>query len=178
MVLIVVRVFKVKIAPALSNDKQKTINNKHFMLALVIKDIFLRDLERLRKEIAAYQDERKLWQVTDGISNSGGNLCLHLLGNLNTYIGAEMGKSGYVRNRNLEFSLKNIPQQELLERIDATTGVVDNALDSITDSQLQEEYPLLVYAEMTTTGYLLVSLVSHFGYHLGQINYHRRLLDK
>jgi Protein of unknown function (DUF1572) len=148
------------------------------MQAQVLKDIFHRDLERLRNEIAAYRDEENLWQVTEGIANSGGNLCLHLLGNLNTYIGAEMGKTGYTRNRDLEFSLKNIPQKELLERIDATISMVDSTLDNITDTELEKEYPLLVYAEMTSTGYLLVSLVSHLGYHLGQINYHRRLLDK
>jgi hypothetical protein len=148
------------------------------MQVQVFKKIFLRDLGRLRKEIETYQQEEKIWQVADGIANSAGNLCLHLVGNLNTYIGAELGKTGYVRNRDLEFSLKDIPRAELLEKIDQTISVVDKALDKLSDKQLDEEYPLLVYTEKTSTAFLLTSLISHLGYHLGQINYHRRLLDK
>jgi hypothetical protein len=148
------------------------------MQAEVFKKIFLRDLEKLKKEIQAYQHEEKIWLVAEGIANSAGNLCLHLIGNLNTYIGTELGKTGYIRNRDLEFSLKNIPRNELLEKIDATMKVVETTLVNLPDKQLDEEYALLVYTEKTSTRFLLLSLISHLGYHLGQINYHRRLLDK
>ena len=99
------------------------------------------------------------------------------MGNLNTYIGAELGKTGYVRHRELEFSLKDIPKAELLAKIDETISVVDKALDAVTDEQLDDEYPQLVFDKKTSTGYLLVHLTTHLTYHLGQINYHRRLLD-
>ena len=112
-----------------------------------------------------------------GIANSAGNLCLHVVGNLNTYIGAELGKTGYVRQRELEFSLKDIPKAELLSKIDETIRVVEKALNDLTDEQLSEEYPVLVFAEKTSTQYLLIHLATHLTYHLGQINYHRRLLD-
>lgn len=148
------------------------------MQVQILKTILLRDLEKLRKEIEAYQHEEKIWHVQNGIANSAGNLCLHLVGNLNTYIGAELGKTGYVRQRALEFSLKDIPKKELLEKIDTTISVVDATLNTLSDTQLHEEYPLLVYTDKTSTGFLLVSLIAHLGYHLGQINYHRRLLDK
>jgi hypothetical protein len=148
------------------------------MQVQILKTIFRRDLEKLRKEIEAYHHEEKIWHIEKNILNSAGNLCLHLVGNLNTYIGAELGKTGYVRQRELEFSLKDISQKELLQKIDATLIIVDKTLEALTDIQLEDEYPLLVYTEKTTTGFLLISLIAHLAYHLGQINYHRRLLDK
>ena len=148
------------------------------MLVPTLKTIFSRDLDRLRNEIALYKSENSLWLVEPGIANSAGNLCLHLIGNLNTYIGKEIGKVDYIRNRNLEFSLKNIPRSELLVKLDETISIVKSALDRITEEELTNEYPVLVFEEKTSTGYLLVHLTTHLTYHLGQINYHRRLLDK
>lgn len=148
------------------------------MLKETLKTLFSRDLEKLRKEIAAYQNEENLWRVEKDIPNSAGNLCLHLIGNLNTYIGAEIGKSGYVRNRELEFSQKKVSKEVLLQQIDQTIKIVENALDSLTDENFNEEYPVLVFEKKTPTGYFLVHLTTHLAYHLGQINYHRRLLDE
>jgi hypothetical protein len=148
------------------------------MLIQTLKILFRRDLNQLKRELEQYWDEAVIWQVETGIANSAGNLCLHLIGNLNTYIGGELGKTGYVRNRELEFSLKDVPRTELLTKIDDTIRVVDQALDRVTDAQLEEEYPMLVFAEKTSTGYFLVHLSTHLGYHLGQVNYHRRLLDR
>jgi uncharacterized damage-inducible protein DinB len=102
---------------------------------------------------------------------------LHLIGNLNTYIGAVLGKTGYIRDRPLEFSLKNIPRKELIEKVEATIKVVDEALNKLSEDDLAKEFPMLVFDEMTSTAYLLVHLTTHLTYHLGQINYHRRLLD-
>ena len=84
------------------------------MLIQTLKTLFRRDLEKLSHEINLYKDETVLWHIEKGIANSAGNLCMHLIGNLNTYIGAELGQTGYVRHRELEFSLKNIPRTELL----------------------------------------------------------------
>ncbi len=142
-----------------------------------LKQLFKRDLKNLRREIESYKNEENLWIVDKNIANSAGNLCLHLIGNLNTYLGAEILKTGYVRQRELEFSLKNIPKATLLQKIDETMLVVENALDSMSEAQLQEEYSLLVFKEKTSTEYFLTHLTTHLTYHLGQINYHRRLLD-
>jgi uncharacterized damage-inducible protein DinB len=147
------------------------------MLIQTLKSIFDRDLKRLRAEIDMYNNEQILWHIERNIANSAGNLCLHLVGNLNTYIGATIGKTNYVRNREREFSLKGIPKTELLKQIDQTIIVVNSSLDNLTEDDLAKEYPILVFSEMTTTGYLLVHLTTHLTYHLGQINYHRRLLD-
>lgn len=147
------------------------------MLIKTLQTLFVRDLTKLRLEIELYQNEETLWYIERNIANSAGNLCLHLIGNLNTYIGKEIGKISYVRNREREFSQKNVPRSELLSNIDKTINIVNTALDILTDEDLNKEYPVLVFAEKTTTGFFLVHLVTHLSYHLGQINYHRRLLD-
>jgi uncharacterized damage-inducible protein DinB len=141
------------------------------------RKIFARDLARLHKEIEAYKLEKNIWHIEKSIANSAGNLCLHLVGNLNTYIGATLGNSGYIRDREAEFSLKNIDKTELLKKIDDTIVVVDRSLSLLREEQLGDEYPLLVLEEKTTTEYMLTHLAAHFSYHLGQVNYHRRLLD-
>ena len=147
------------------------------MLIQTLISLFTRDLNRLKQEIAAYQNEQQIWVVDKSVSNSAGNLCLHLIGNLNTYIGAEFGKTGYVRNRPLEFSTSYVDRATLIEKIEATILVVDNALAKLTSEDLEKEYPQLVFEDKTSTGYFLVHLATHLSYHLGQINYHRRLLD-
>ncbi len=148
------------------------------MLIETLKSLFTRDLNRLRQEIELYKQDENLWKTQEQIANSGGNLCLHLIGNLNTYIGKEIGHSGYMRDREKEFSLKNIPRPYLLRMIDDTIQVVNNSLDNLDENTLANEYPVLVFEEMTSTEYLLVHLATHLTYHLGQINYHRRLIDK
>lgn len=147
------------------------------MLSETLRLLFSRDLARLHQEIAAYHDEQKLWHVEKSIANPAGNLCLHLLGNLNTYIGAELGGVAYTRHRDLEFSRKHVPRSELLANITETTRIVDQTLRHLPAEALQQEYPLLVFDAKTSTGYFLVHLTTHLAYHLGQINYHRRLVD-
>ena len=148
------------------------------MLTETLKRLFRRDLNNLRKEIESYKSEETIWVTEKGINNSGGNLCLHLIGNLNTYLGAVIGKSNYIRNRELEFSAKDIPRVELLNKIDETIITVESALEKLTDEDIDAEYPILVFDTKTTTEYLLVHLATHLTYHIGQVNYHRRLLDK
>ena len=144
------------------------------MLIETLKSLFTRDLLRLRSEIELYKKEDNIWKIEKNISNSAGNLYLHLIGNLNAHIGKEIGKTGYIRNRDLEFSLKNVPQKELLSRIDETILMVKTALDNLDEGNLTSEYPVLVFDKKTSTEYMLVHLATH----LGQINYHRRLIDE
>lgn len=139
--------------------------------------ILLADLLRLKHELASYRDEKNIWLTAPGISNPAGNLCLHLVGNLNTYIGAVLGNTGYLRNRELEFSLKDISREELLQKIDTTMGVVESSLIHLNPEQLQVEFPIVIWDKPMSTAYTLVRLTAHLSYHLGQINYHRRLLE-
>jgi len=143
----------------------------------ILKSLYNRDLQKLKVEIESYQNEESLWKIDNNILNSGGNLCLHLLGNLNTYIGAELGKSGYVRHRDLEFSLKDIPKTELLEKIESLIEIVDSTLANLSEDDLKKDYPTEALSYQMTTEYFLIHLLSHLNYHLGQINYQRRLLD-
>ena len=147
------------------------------MLIDTLQTLFERDLQKLRIEILLYKHEENLWIAEKAIANSAGNLCLHLIGNLNTYIGAEIGKTGYIRHRELEFSLRDIPRAELIRHLDDTITTVRDSLNALSESDLDKEYPILVFDQKTSVMYFLIHLTTHLAYHLGQINYHRRLLD-
>jgi uncharacterized damage-inducible protein DinB len=136
-----------------------------------------RDLTKLKLEIESYPTEEQIWKVEKRIANSAGNLCLHLIGNLNAYIGATLGNTGFVRDRDSEFTLKDIPTSELVSRIEHTIKMIQQVLPVLTQEQLTQEYPILVLKEKTTTEYFLMHLAMHLSYHLGQVNYHRRLID-
>ncbi|MCL1668258.1 DUF1572 domain-containing protein [Elizabethkingia ursingii] len=139
--------------------------------------LFKRDLLKLKTEIESYQSEENIWKISQHISNSAGNLCLHLIGNLNHFIGAITGKTGYIRNREAEFSLKNVPRTQLTEMIDNTILVIESTLSNLNEDDLKKEYPLVVFEDKMSTEFFFTHLTAHLSYHLGQINYHRRLLE-
>jgi hypothetical protein len=136
------------------------------------------DLDKLRKEVEAFADDDTFWSVSGNIPNSPGNLTLHLLGNLNHYIGAKLGNSGYVRNRPLEFSSGPQPRQELLERIDQTRSVVVDTISRLTEDDLASDYSADEGDDVRTVSAELVRILTHLNYHVGQINYYRRLASK
>ncbi|MCB0402586.1 MAG: DinB family protein [Flavobacteriales bacterium] len=142
----------------------------------VLQQLFERDLNRLKEEISLYPDEALLWKTTGGISNSAGNLCLHLIGNLNHFIGATLGNTGYIRERDKEFSNKNVPVDEMNRQIDDVMQVVNTTLNQLNEDDLKKDFPIAFFQENLSTGYFLAHLTTHLNYHLGQINYHRRLL--
>lgn len=149
------------------------------IVAESIAELLERDLNRLSNEIEAYKSEKNLWLVEGEITNSAGNLALHLCGNLQHFIGAVIGKSGYERNREFEFSGKDVPREELLKSIETTKDIVHQTLLRIPESTLNYPYPIRVFGDKDmSTVFFLVHLQGHLNYHLGQINYHRRLLDK
>lgn len=147
------------------------------MLTDSLRTIFKRDLAKLKEELSLYLQEENIWKVNRKISNSAGNLSLHLIGNLNTYVGAYLGNSGYVRNRPEEFALKDVPRAELIRIIEETMQTVDQVLSALNPEQLSSEYPEVVLDGKMSTEFFLVHLTTHLNYHLGQVNYHRRLLD-
>lgn len=147
------------------------------MLIETLKILFNRDLKRVINEIEQYNNEVDIWKIKGQINNSAGNICLHLVGNLKTYIGKELGETNYIRNRELEFSSKNVPRQELIKRVENTIEIITQTLDNLNEDILANEYPILILENKTSTEYLLVHLTTHLTYHLGQINYHRRLIE-
>lgn len=138
--------------------------------------LFRRDLTKLSAEIELYNKEQDLWRLKNEINNSAGNLSLHVVGNLNHFIGAVLGKTGYIRQRDLEFSVKDIPKAALLKDIESTKVMVETVLSGLNEEDLKKDYPLMVFNETMTTEYFLAHLTTHLAYHLGQINYHRRLI--
>ncbi|MTE26029.1 DinB family protein [Winogradskyella ouciana] len=140
--------------------------------------LFKRDLSKLKEEINGYKVESNLWLTPGEITNSAGHLGLHLVGNLNHFIGAALGNTGYIRQRDLEFSLKDVPRIELIKQIDDTIVVVENTLSKLTPQDLEQQYKHRVFEKPTSTEYFLVHLAMHLAYHLGQVNYHRRLIEK
>ena len=158
-----------------NNVKPVEIENN--MLRHTLIKLFQRDLTKLQEEILLYEDERQLWTVAKGISNSAGNLALHLVGNLNHFIGAELGDTSYVRQRDLEFSSKNIPRDTLINQIENTKIMINSTLQNLSEDDLQQEYKRRPFEDYMTIEYFLVHLSMHLAYHLGQINYHRRLMN-
>jgi len=147
------------------------------MVTDALMKLFKRDLNKLIEELNLYTEEANLWIVDKTILNSAGNLCLHLVGNLKTFIGANLGNTGYVRKRDLEFSLRDIPRVELVKQVEETILIVEKTLQKLTFKDLKKEYSPQVFDHPMTTEYFLIHLAMHLSYHLGQINYHRRLLD-
>lgn len=143
-----------------------------------LKELYNRDLNKLKQEIKLYKDDATLWKIENSIKNSGGNLCLHLVGNLKTYIGNGLAQIGYIRKRDLEFSDRFVDRDKLYELIDETIEVVNLGLSKVTDIELIENnYPMIIWEKETSMAYTLIHVHSHLTYHLGQINYHRRLLE-
>jgi DinB family protein len=141
-----------------------------------IGTLLLRELVTLRKEIEAYPSDADLWKVVPGISNSGGTLALHLTGNLQHFIGAVLGRTGYVRNRDAEFAMRGLSREELVGLVEQTTAALTRTFGSLTDAVLAGRYPEPVGKVRVSTGDFLVHLEAHLGYHLGQIDYHRRII--
>lgn len=138
---------------------------------------FESDLNSLITEIELYKKEENIWRLEKNISNSAGNLTLHLIGNLHTFIGKEIGKTNYIRDRELEFTQKEVPRSELIKGVKTTIEMLRKSLLSISNEELKNDYPILKFSKVETTEYLLVHLIKHLAYHLGQVNYHRRLID-
>jgi len=147
------------------------------MLIEEFKTILVRDLEKLVQELQKYPETGLIWTVLPGTVNSAGNLVLHLAGNLSHFIGATLGNTGYMRNREAEFSVTGLSIDELTDIINKCRVEVQTGLNRITVADLVKPFPLEISGIKSSTGYLLIHLVSHFNYHLGQINYHRRTIS-
>jgi uncharacterized damage-inducible protein DinB len=146
------------------------------MLIRAIDSILDRDLDTLLREVEAYTEERDLWRTGPGITNSAGTLVLHLAGNLQHYFGTRLAETGYIRDRAAEFTRRDVPKAELLGEIEAARRAVHSALARLTDQQLTQEFPETIADVRLTTGEYLMHLTTHFAYHLGQIDYHRRMV--
>jgi len=139
--------------------------------------LYLRDMDNLAKEMSSYKNADIIWKTTGEVNNSAGNLCMHLCGNLQHFIGAILGESGYIRNRDNEFNCVDVPLEDILSEIENTKTIISSTLSDLDPKRLSETYPLKVFGYEMSCGYFLMHLLGHLNYHLGQISYHRRILD-
>lgn len=141
-----------------------------------IATVMTRELRALRREVESYPSDADLWELVPGIANPGGNLVLHLAGNIQYFVGNVLGKTGYVRNRDAEFGDRDVPRDELLRELDQAIAAVETGLARVSDADLAQTYPEPVGGISSTTGAFLAHLAVHLAYHLGQVDYHRRIL--
>lgn len=145
------------------------------MLTTSVSGVLDRELRSLIAQLQAYPDDATVWQELPGISNTAGTLALHLAGNIRHFLGAVLHESGYVRDRDGEFSRRTVPRQEMIEEIERTGQDVVAALDTLDPGRLEEPFPQPIADVSPTISDVLVHLVSHLAYHLGQVDYHRRI---
>ncbi|HMA41138.1 MAG TPA: DinB family protein [Gemmatimonadales bacterium] len=146
------------------------------MLSDYLVGAIVRDLKALGREVEAYPDDASLWKTPPGIANSGGTLALHLCGNVQHFFGAVLGGSGYVRDRAAEFNRRDVPRSEIAAQIQAAIAAAELGLAKAGDAVMARDYPEQIAGHTVVTGEWLVHLVAHLGYHLGQVDYHRRLV--
>lgn len=148
------------------------------MLNETLINIYERDLNKVIEEIKQYQSEEDLWKIGDGITNSGGNLALHLIGNINHFFGTNLGNTGFKRERDLEFSNKNVSREEIISNLKESVEVLKETMKNLSDEDFHNDYPEELFGETHKTIAIILHLLTHLNYHLGQINYHRRFFSK
>jgi len=140
--------------------------------------VMTRELKALRREVESYPNDDKLWETAPGITNPGGNLILHLAGNIQYFVGAVLGGSDYKRYRDAEFGSRDLPKADLLREIDGAIAAVQTGMAKVTDADMKKPFPEAVGGVTPTTGAFLAHLAVHLGYHLGQVDYHRRIISR
>ena len=145
-------------------------------LAQEIAQLFRRDLTRLLQELEAFPDDETLWRTVSGVSNSAGNLALHLEGNLREFIGRQLGKAPYQRHRDDEFAAQGLPKAGVIERLSAVRELVPSVLARLSPESLDATFPEPVYGAPLSTRQLLLSLHARLNDHVGQTHWLRRML--
>jgi hypothetical protein len=138
--------------------------------------LYRRDLTRLIQQLQTFPEGPALWQLAPGVTNSAGNLALHLEGNLREFIGRLLGDVPYQRRREQEFAAKGVAVAELIERLEGVVELVPRVVASLSEEALAAPYPSQVVGGYESTRQFVVALYAHLSYHLGQIDYLRRFL--
>jgi len=141
-----------------------------------IRLLFLRELATFRREVELFPDDDTLWRTVPGVTNSAGNLALHIAGNLRHFVGAVLGKTGYVRNRDAEFGTREGSRDMVSKTLAAAEAEVAATFAKLDDAAMAAPFPAPPKGVEVTTQRWLIHLVSHAGFHLGQAGYLRRIL--
>src|SRR5882672_7490919 len=140
-----------------------------------IATILLRELEGFEREVVLFPDDEILWKTLPGVTNSAGNLAMHVAGNLQYYVGTVLGGTGYRRNRDAEFARRSGTREEVVSDLHQAAKTVRDVLPEMKDDKLADEFPELVMGMKFRTSTFLVHLCAHAGFHLGQAGYLRRI---
>ena len=138
--------------------------------------LFRRDLAKLIQHLESFPNDDSLWQFLPGVSNAAGNLALHIQGNLREYVGRQLGQLPYVRNRPLEFSSRGLSRSEVCAQLTELMDTIPMVIENLSEEQLEMQYPEVVLERATSTREFLIHLYGHLNWHLGQVNYLRRIL--
>ena len=141
-----------------------------------LRTVMVRELRSLAREIAAYPSDRQLWSPVPGITNPGGTLALHLAGNIQHFIGALLGGSDYKRDRDAEFGRRDLTRAQVVDQVERAIVVAEEVLPTLDAATLAAEYPAELAGRRFTTSRFLAHLATHLAYHLGQVDYHRRIV--
>jgi uncharacterized damage-inducible protein DinB len=141
-----------------------------------LKTIMARELRALAREVQAYPDDASVWRTFPGIANSAGTLVLHLAGNIQYYIGTRLGGDRYVRDRQAEFARRDVPRGELVAEIERAIAALERALPKVSEEAMAADFPEPVGGKTLRTGEFLLHLATHLSWHLGQLDYHRRMV--
>ena len=147
------------------------------MITTILIDLYGKELDKLKNEINAYESDELIWKSVEGAQVTGGNLCLYIAGNLQHNIGAMIGDSGYIRNKEAELKAKNVSRERLMEEIENTRQVVVDTLEQVSKSELLKVFPTKDFEEPVTTEYYLVHLLNNFCFNLGQMHIHRKVVS-
>ncbi|AYB29964.1 DUF1572 domain-containing protein [Chryseolinea soli] len=147
------------------------------MLSNVLASFYERDLRKLIEEIKLFKSDDNLWKTHGSIKNSSGNLALHIIGGSNYLFGTILAQTGYVRDRDQEFIRKGVPREDLVAQLEELIPLINKTMNGLTPEQLEAEYPLVFDGAKRSKSYLFVQLLTHLNYHLGQVNYLRRMLE-
>jgi hypothetical protein len=137
--------------------------------------LYLREVATLGRELDLYSDDRSVWRELPGLPNPAGTLFLHLSGSLQYFFGAVLGKSGYVRDRAAEFSKRDVPRSEIKRELARARQGVKAGFANLTEEHLGQVFPVQYADAEVSTQLTLLQFLSHLTYHLGQIDYHRRV---
>jgi uncharacterized damage-inducible protein DinB len=141
-----------------------------------IRRMMGRELEAFAREVELFPDDSSLWRTLPGVTNSAGNLALHVCGNLRHFVGAVLGGTGYVRDRPAEFATRAGRRADVARQLRETAEVVAGALTRVPESALATPYPEPHDGVQLPCGRFLMHLCVHLAFHLGQAGYLRRAL--
>jgi hypothetical protein len=144
------------------------------MLNNVLAGFYERDLRKLAEEIGLFKREDNLWKLAGAVKNPAGNLALHIIGGSNHLFGKILAQTAYVRNRPGEFSKRDVPRTIIVAQLEELIPLVTGTVKAI---DMNADYPIPFDDATRTNGYVVVQLLAHLNYHLGQVNYLRRILE-